>query len=254
MCAGCFSHLLADARLKDESATCPNCRCELNKNQCSRNLAVEKAISELPAECQFCSEQLPRSGLEYHERELCQERCVPCAALGTPFNPSHSLFLCTRIIPTRGHKLFACRHCPPLHLFINIKLFSREAYIVNISCMIIKSGFMCEEKGFLSMQYTMLMVDTVLNTVKVSIMVYAEVLWVLLCNFCSRFTDMGLSLYVLYCAPAWARYTYQMLNLKNRPKHSKLKFKKKSKHPSLMCPNPYARDMKMMNCFVQIWI
>lgn len=83
MCAGCFAHLLADARLKDESATCPNCRCELNKNVCSRNLAVEKAISELPSECQYCSEQLPRCGLAHHERELCQERCV-CLVVPSP--------------------------------------------------------------------------------------------------------------------------------------------------------------------------
>ena len=76
MCASCLAHLLADARLKDESATCPNCRCEINKTICSRNLAVEKAISELPAECQYCSQQLPRSSLEYHERQLCSERCV----------------------------------------------------------------------------------------------------------------------------------------------------------------------------------
>lgn len=26
MCAGCFIHLLADSRLKEEQATCPNCR------------------------------------------------------------------------------------------------------------------------------------------------------------------------------------------------------------------------------------
>ena len=76
MCIGCFSHLLADARLKDETATCPNCRCDISKTSCSRNLAVEKAISELPASCQYCSEQLPRSTLSHHETQLCQERCV----------------------------------------------------------------------------------------------------------------------------------------------------------------------------------
>ena len=74
MCCGCFNHLLADARLKDETATCPNCRCEISKNSCTRNLAVEKAVSELPSLCQFCSLELPRNSLEYHERELCQER------------------------------------------------------------------------------------------------------------------------------------------------------------------------------------
>lgn len=106
MCAGCFSHLLADARLKDESATCPNCRCELNKNVCSRNLAVEKAISELPSECQYCSEQLPRCGLEYHERELCQERCVPCAYSGTPFAQSpFVLQLCTFSLPGNDRRV-----------------------------------------------------------------------------------------------------------------------------------------------------
>ena len=74
MCAGCFNHILADARLKDEAATCPNCRCEISKNLCSRNLAVEKAVSELPTECQYCYYHLPRNQLDYHERELCQER------------------------------------------------------------------------------------------------------------------------------------------------------------------------------------
>ena len=81
MCASCFSHLLADARLKDETSTCPNCRCEINKSSCSRNLAVEKAISELPTECQYCSRQLPRSAIQRHERELCQERCVALTCL-----------------------------------------------------------------------------------------------------------------------------------------------------------------------------
>ena len=74
MCCGCFNHLLADARLKDETATCPNCRCEISKNLCTRNLAVEKAVSELPSNCQFCSEELARNCLEHHERELCIER------------------------------------------------------------------------------------------------------------------------------------------------------------------------------------
>lgn len=74
MCAGCFIHLLADARLKEEQATCPNCRCEISKSLCCRNLAVEKAVSELPSECGFCLKQFPRSILERHQKEDCQDR------------------------------------------------------------------------------------------------------------------------------------------------------------------------------------
>ncbi|KAM4751809.1 zinc finger TRAF-type-containing protein 1-like [Cyanocitta cristata] len=74
MCAGCFIHLLADSRLKEEQATCPNCRCEISKSLCCRNLAVEKAVSELPAECGFCARQFPRSLLERHQKEECQDR------------------------------------------------------------------------------------------------------------------------------------------------------------------------------------
>lgn len=74
MCAGCFIHLLADARLKEEQATCPNCRCEISKSLCCRNLAVEKAVSELPCECGFCLHQFPRSLLERHQKEECQDR------------------------------------------------------------------------------------------------------------------------------------------------------------------------------------
>ena len=76
MCAGCFTHLLADARLRDEMATCPNCRVEISKSSASRNLAVEKAVSELPSECQYCSKEFPRNTLEHHEETLCEERYV----------------------------------------------------------------------------------------------------------------------------------------------------------------------------------
>ena len=38
--------------LRDQIATCPNCRVEISKSTASRNLAVEKAASELPSECQ----------------------------------------------------------------------------------------------------------------------------------------------------------------------------------------------------------
>lgn len=74
MCAGCFTHLLADARLRDETATCPSCRTEITKVSASRNLAVEKAVSELPSECQYCGKEYPRNSLEKHETTQCEER------------------------------------------------------------------------------------------------------------------------------------------------------------------------------------
>lgn len=74
MCAGCFTHLLADARLRDETATCPNCRVEICKTTATRNLAVENAVSELPSECQYCGKQFPRNSLERHEEIECEER------------------------------------------------------------------------------------------------------------------------------------------------------------------------------------
>lgn len=74
MCAGCFTHVLADARLRDEMATCPNCRIEISRTSPSRNLAVEKAVSELPAECQYCAKEFPRNSLERHEETMCEER------------------------------------------------------------------------------------------------------------------------------------------------------------------------------------
>ncbi|XP_071784680.1 zinc finger TRAF-type-containing protein 1-B-like [Asterias amurensis] len=79
MCAGCFTHVLADARLKDEQSTCPNCRCEIGKTLCSRNLAVEKTVSELPSLCEHCSCKLPRNVLEHHQRSDCPQRTVKCA-------------------------------------------------------------------------------------------------------------------------------------------------------------------------------
>lgn len=66
MCAGCFTHLLADGRLRDQVATCPNCRVEISKNNASRNLAVEKAVSELPSECQVITINSLQSPFRFH--------------------------------------------------------------------------------------------------------------------------------------------------------------------------------------------
>lgn len=78
MCSACFTHLLADGRLRDQTATCPNCRVEISKNNASRNLAVEKAVSELPSECQYCNQEFPRISLEHHETNECEERPTDC--------------------------------------------------------------------------------------------------------------------------------------------------------------------------------
>lgn len=78
MCAGCLTHLLADGRLRDQNATCPNCRTEISKNTSSRNLAVEKAVSELPSECQYCGNEFPNKSVEYHENNECEERPTEC--------------------------------------------------------------------------------------------------------------------------------------------------------------------------------
>ncbi|XP_023938376.1 zinc finger TRAF-type-containing protein 1 homolog isoform X2 [Bicyclus anynana] len=84
MCAPCFMHLLADARLRDESATCPNCRVEISKTSASRNLAVEKTVSELPSECRHCARVYPRHSLQHHEENVCDDRLTGCryACLG----------------------------------------------------------------------------------------------------------------------------------------------------------------------------
>ncbi|XP_060521442.1 zinc finger TRAF-type-containing protein 1 homolog [Cylas formicarius] len=92
MCAGCFTHVLADARLRDEMATCPSCRVEISKLTATRNLAVENAVSELPSECQFCNRQFPRNTLEKHEEHECEERIATCkfSRIGCPWRgPEH---------------------------------------------------------------------------------------------------------------------------------------------------------------------
>lgn len=76
MCIGCFNHLLADARLKNEQAQCPSCRAEISTKDSSRNLAVEKAVSELPTHCRFCEDEFPRHQIPFHEKSSCDERYV----------------------------------------------------------------------------------------------------------------------------------------------------------------------------------
>lgn len=118
MCAGCFTHLLADARIRDETATCPNCRCVISKDACSRNLAVEKAVQELPGECRFCSQELPRSLLDKHMADICEERIVACrfAPIGCGWNgPHHEAGLYLHILTFA--KLFVTRVIYFIHRF-----------------------------------------------------------------------------------------------------------------------------------------
>ncbi|XP_065337314.1 zinc finger TRAF-type-containing protein 1 homolog [Cloeon dipterum] len=91
LCAGCFTHVLADARLRDEVATCPSCRVELSRASACRNLAVEKAVSELPAPCTFCGKEFARAILQRHQEELCEERITECQfkRLGCPWCGPH---------------------------------------------------------------------------------------------------------------------------------------------------------------------
>jgi len=91
------------ARLRDETATCPNCRCVISRDLCSRNLAVEKAVCELPGLCRFCSKELPRALLDKHQVDYCEERIVRCtfARIGCPwsgpFHESGMHFLCSTV-------------------------------------------------------------------------------------------------------------------------------------------------------------
>ena len=95
MCAGCLNHLLADGRLKNEMPTCPNCRIEITESLCMRNLAVEKAVSELPTKCKFCQHDVPRCDIEKHEKDLCLDRYIlqPCLLALSLSMPSPYIFI-----------------------------------------------------------------------------------------------------------------------------------------------------------------
>lgn len=79
MCAACFTHILTDARLKDDGpATCPNCRCEISRQLCCRSLVAEKVLSQLPIECNHCKQVFLRCDIETHEKSECNERPTKC--------------------------------------------------------------------------------------------------------------------------------------------------------------------------------
>lgn len=89
MCAGCHAHLIADSRLRDENATCPNCRCDIRETSCVRNLAVEKALSELPTDCVFCRGRYPRNQIEHHQNAVCGQRYCDFFRLGGVLYRTH---------------------------------------------------------------------------------------------------------------------------------------------------------------------
>ncbi|CAG2248309.1 unnamed protein product [Mytilus edulis] len=62
--------LIQDSKMRQQPV--PTADVKSAKNLCSRNLAVEKAVSELPTECQYCYCHLPRNQVDYHERIVCE--------------------------------------------------------------------------------------------------------------------------------------------------------------------------------------
>mgnify|MGYP001036457520 FL=1 len=54
----------------------PNCRCEISKSNCTRNLAVEKTISELPIQCDYCLQTYLRAEIKTHQTQNCSDRFV----------------------------------------------------------------------------------------------------------------------------------------------------------------------------------
>lgn len=90
MCAGCLNHILADGRLKNEASTCPNCRIEITDSRCTKNLAVERAVSELPTQCKFCKCDVPRCQILKHEKDLCSQRQGTTLSFLLNGNPVHT--------------------------------------------------------------------------------------------------------------------------------------------------------------------
>lgn len=61
---------------KSNEFSSPNCRCEISKSNCTRNLAVEKTISELPIQCDHCLQIFLRSEIKGHQSQTCPDRFV----------------------------------------------------------------------------------------------------------------------------------------------------------------------------------
>uniref|UniRef100_A0A1A9WSX5 TRAF-type domain-containing protein n=1 Tax=Glossina brevipalpis TaxID=37001 RepID=A0A1A9WSX5_9MUSC len=87
MCGSCFYDLLADARLRNMFPTCPTCEADISMSKVFRNLTAEEVTSELPRECQYCSEKFVYKLLDRHEREECEKRPAHCrySLIGCPW-------------------------------------------------------------------------------------------------------------------------------------------------------------------------
>lgn len=75
----------------------PNCRCEISKSNCTRNLAVEKTISELPIQCEYCFQVFLRSDIRIHQTQNCSDRYAillpPVMSLSLPSDQPHVIIL-----------------------------------------------------------------------------------------------------------------------------------------------------------------
>ncbi|XP_015930770.1 zinc finger TRAF-type-containing protein 1-A [Parasteatoda tepidariorum] len=87
ICAGCFGEILNESRLQNEIASCPTCQTTISKDLCSRNIAVERTISELPMTCPHCSLEIVPEIYKVHKKSLCDKRPAICCnhLIGCPW-------------------------------------------------------------------------------------------------------------------------------------------------------------------------
>ncbi|KAG8193820.1 hypothetical protein JTE90_029554 [Oedothorax gibbosus] len=114
ICAGCFGDVLSESKIQNEIATCPQCQSTISKESCSQNIAVEKAILELPRTCHFCCLHVPPETYQHHQTMTCLKRpaicsnnSIGCSWKGSFFEKPQHEEQCAQQLAS-GEKILSC--------------------------------------------------------------------------------------------------------------------------------------------------
>lgn len=78
LCAECLRFLVAESRLRGETAVCPTCGVGVDLTPTSRSLSSAIDEDEKLAECPYCSKMLSKNLMKNHTAASCERRPVEC--------------------------------------------------------------------------------------------------------------------------------------------------------------------------------
>ncbi|XP_054723728.1 zinc finger TRAF-type-containing protein 1 homolog [Uloborus diversus] len=130
--------MIAESKLQNEITSCPTCNTTISKDLCSRNIAVENTICQLPVTCPYCCLEYPLDAYKYHKTLECMERPSLCEnySIGClwkgPFKEKHHHEAQCRQPHLNGYNILKCLETVDKQRTEEVKFYDKILELLSV--------------------------------------------------------------------------------------------------------------------------